>query len=59
MLILLISLCACVAILAIIFFIIWKRTDWVKIDKANQKFIDSEGNHLYYDRKIIERKKRP
>lgn len=49
---LLMSLGGCLALLAIIFLFIWRRTDWARIDRANRNFIDSEGNHAYYDRKI-------
>ena len=49
---LLMSLVACLAILGVIFLVIWRRTDWARIDKANRDFIDSDGNHTYYDRKL-------
>ena len=55
--ILLITLAGCFLILAIILFLIWRKTDWKKIDEANKAFYDSDGNHIYYDRHIIARKK--
>ncbi len=55
--ILLLGLIACFAVLFVIFFIIWRHADWEKIEEDNKKFIDHDGNHTYYDRKIIRRNK--
>lgn len=58
MLTLIVSLAICLALLGIIFLIVWKRTDWKKIDEANKEFYDDDGDHIYYDRRIIEQKKK-
>jgi len=57
MLTLIIFLCICIALLGIIFVFIWVKTDWKKIDVNNSQFYDSDGNHVYYDRKVIQRNK--
>lgn len=57
MLTLIIFLCICIALLGIIFVFIWVKTDWKKIDANNSQFYDSDGNHVYYDRKVIQRNK--
>lgn len=53
---LLITLCICLALLALIFLFVWHRTDWKKIDRANERFIDADGNHAYYDRHLLDKK---
>lgn len=55
--ILLITLAGCFLILAIILLIVWRKTDWKKIDEANKAFYDSDGDHIYYDRTRIRMKK--
>ena len=55
--ILLITLVGCILVLAIILLIVWRRTDWKKIDEANKVFYDSDGDHIYYDRARIKLKK--
>lgn len=55
--ILLITLASCFLILAIIFLIVWRKTDWKKVDEANKVYYDSDGNHVYYDRTRIRMKK--
>ena len=55
--ILLITLIGCFLILAIIMLIVWRKTDWKKIDDANKAFYDSDGNHVYYDKTRIKMKK--
>lgn len=54
---LLISLCVCFALLAAIFLFVWHNTDWEKIDRANQRFIDADGTHAYYDRHLLDQQK--
>lgn len=39
--------------LALIF--VWHHTDWEKIDSANQRFLDADGNHAYYDRDLLDK----
>ena len=56
--ILLIALAGCFLILAIVLLIAWRKTDWKKLDKANEAFYDSDGNHAYYDRSLIKMKKK-
>lgn len=58
MLILIFSFAACIAILFIIFFFAWRYTDWKKIDEANKEFYNEDGDHVYYDRRVIEQKKK-
>lgn len=58
MTILLISLVACLALLAIIILIVWLRTDWKKLDQSNSDFIDADGSHAYYDRRYLSHKKK-
>lgn len=53
---LLITFCICLALLALIFLFVWHRTDWKKIDRANGRFFDADGNHAYYDRHILDQK---
>lgn len=55
---LLLTLGACLLLLSLIFFIIWRRTDWRHIDEANDDLLDSDGDHIYYDRRRIARKKK-
>ena len=55
--ILLITLIGCFLILAIIMLIVWRKTDWKKIDESNKQFYDSDGDHIYYDRARIRMKK--
>lgn len=55
--ILLITFASCILILAIIMLIVWRKTDWKKIDEANKIFYDSDGDHVYYDRTRIRMKK--
>lgn len=55
---LLLTLGACLLLLAIIFFIVWQRTDWRRIDEANNDLLDSDGDHIYYDRRRIAHKKK-
>lgn len=55
--ILLITLIGCFLILAIIMLIVWRKTDWKKIDEANKVFYDSDGDHIYYDKTRIRMKK--
>lgn len=55
---LLLTLGACLLLLAIIFFIVWRRTDWRRIDEANEDLLDQDGDHIYYDRRRIARKKK-
>lgn len=54
---LLLILGICILILFLIFLFLWRNTDWRHIDEENQKYIDSDGNHAYYDRKIINHNK--
>ena len=56
--ILLITFAGCLLILAILLLIVCLKTDWRKIDESNKAFYDSDGSHLYYDRRIIEQKKK-
>lgn len=56
--ILLLTFAGCVLLLFIIFLIVWHKTDWKKIDEANKRYINEDGDHIYYDRHIIEQKKR-
>lgn len=58
MLTLIISLVICIAILAVIFLFVWRHTDWKKIDETNQEMYDADGDHIYYDRRAIEQKKK-
>ena len=55
--ILLITLAGCFLVLAIIMLIVWRKTDWKKIDEANKVFYDSDGDHVYYDKTRIRMKK--
>ena len=55
--ILLITLVGCILVLAIILLIVWRHTDWKKIDEANKVFYDSDGDHVYYDKTRIRMKK--
>lgn len=54
---LLLTLGACLLLLAIIFFFVWQSTDWRRIDEANNDLLDSDGDHVYYDRELIKMKK--
>ncbi|MDE5627469.1 MAG: hypothetical protein K2K40_04445 [Paramuribaculum sp.] len=56
MLTLFISLCICLGLLALIFLYVWQRTDWQRLDRANERFIDADGRHIYYDRHIPDSK---
>ena len=56
--ILLITLAGCFLVLAIIMLIVWRRTDWKKIDESNKAFFDSDGDHIYYDRARIRMKRK-
>ncbi len=42
----------CLIVIAAI--IVWRRSDWKSIDKYNKNF-NENGNHIYYDREIIEK----
>lgn len=55
--ILLITLIGCFLILAIIMLIVWRKTDWKKIDEANKVFYDADRDHVYYDKTRIRMKK--
>lgn len=55
---LLLSLGACLLLLAIVLIIIWRRTDWRRIDTYDRDFLDAEGDHVYYDRHYIASKKK-
>lgn len=55
--ILLTTLVCCFLILAIIFLIVWCKTDWKKLDEANKVFHYSDSDHAYYDRTRIRMKK--
>ncbi|WP_299220330.1 hypothetical protein [uncultured Alistipes sp.] len=35
-----------------------RRVDWVSIEEHNRRYYNDEGDHVYYDRKLIRRKKR-
>lgn len=35
-----------------------KRADWVSIEEHNRRYYNDDGDHLYYDRKLIRHKKR-
>lgn len=52
------SLAVCIAVLGVVFLVAWKRSDWHKIDEANDRFFDADGDHIYYDRHIIEQKRK-
>lgn len=56
--ILLLTFAGCVLLLFVIFLIVWRKTDWKKIDEANKRYINEDGDHIYYDRHLIEQKKR-
>ena len=56
MLTLFISLCICLGLLALIFLYVWQRTDWQRLDRANERFIDADSRHIYYDRHIPDSK---
>lgn len=56
--ILLITLGLCFLLLMGIFILIWHKTDWKKLDESNSRYINEDGNHIYYDRKLIEHKRR-
>lgn len=55
---LLISLLTCVVLLAIIFIIIWQRTDWKKFGRANREFLDANTDPIDYNRRKIEFRKK-
>lgn len=54
--ILIMTLGGCFLILAILLVIVWRKTDWKRIDEANKMFYDSDGNHVYYDRARVRMK---
>ncbi len=56
--ILLITLGVCVLFLIGIFMFIWHKTDWKKLDESNSRYINGDGDHIYYDRKLIQHKRR-
>lgn len=35
-----------------------RRVDWASIEEHNRRYYNDEGDHVYYDRKLIRRKKR-
>ena len=35
-----------------------KRVDWASIEEHNRRYYNDDGDHLYYDRKLIRHKKR-
>lgn len=35
-----------------------RRVDWVSIEEHNRRYYNDEGDHVYYDRKVIRYKKR-
>lgn len=35
-----------------------KRVDWTSIEEHNRRYYNDEGDHVYYDRKLIRYKKR-
>ena len=55
---LLLSLGACLLLLVIILITIWRRTDWHRIEASDRKYINADGDHIYYDRHIIGSKER-
>lgn len=55
---LLLALFLCLSILVLLFLFVWKRTAWDKIDKSNDKYLDEDGDHAYYNRSLIEQKER-
>lgn len=56
--ILLLTFAGCVLLLFVIFMIVWCKTDWEKIDEANKRYINEDGDHIYYDRHLIKQKKK-
>lgn len=35
-----------------------KRVDWASLEEHNRRYYNDEGDHVYYDRKLIRYKKR-
>ncbi|MCC8120101.1 MAG: hypothetical protein LIP09_15345 [Bacteroidales bacterium] len=38
-------------VLGVTVYLIGRRIGWDKIERRNQRFIDGNGDHAYYDRK--------
>jgi hypothetical protein len=56
--ILLIGIVSIVILLALVFVLVSIRTDMKKLDEGNKQFINEDGDHVYYDRHVIEEKKK-
>lgn len=35
-----------------------KRVDWASLEEHNRRYYNDEGDHVYYDRKLIKYKQR-
>ncbi len=35
-----------------------RRVDWVSIEEHNRRYYNDEGDHVYYDRKLIRYKRK-
>lgn len=47
-----------VAFLLLLLRLFLKRVDWTSIEEHNRRYYNDEGDHVYYDRKLIRYKKR-
>lgn len=47
-----------VAFLLLLLRLLLKRVDWTSIEEHNRRYYNDEGDHVYYDRKLIRYKKR-
>jgi hypothetical protein len=56
--VLLIGIVSIVILLALVFVLVSIRTDLKKLDEGNKQFINEDGDHVYYDRRVIEEKKK-
>ncbi len=43
-------------VVVLVFVVLYRRANWKAIDRANEALRDSDGNHAYYDRKMLRRK---
>jgi hypothetical protein len=56
--VLLIGIVSIVILLALIFVLASIKSNLKKLEEENKQFINEDGDHVYYDRRVIEEKKK-
>lgn len=47
-----------IAFLLLLVRLFLKRVDWAAIEENNRKYYNEDGDHVYYDRKLIRYKRK-